>query len=299
MFKLRIALLIKEVLHIPNLTLFLRKRVKRLERLLFRKKITCEDIVHILKESGVKPGHPIIVHSAMSRLYNFQGSADDLIDCLIDYIGPEGTLCMPAFPKAKFDTSQVFDVKETKSAAGYLTEVFRKREGVVRSLNQLHSVCALGKDAHLIVGDHHHSRICFDYHSPFYIIGQLGGYIVDIGLPKYFIGTGCHVCEAFLYDKLEFFKRKFASSMEFTYKDYDGVTIKHTMLTKSKEPYIRSHSTKIIDDNFEKSRYRRTKISNIWINVFDMKYLYTRLYELALEGKTIYKTPKMTDFNDL
>lgn len=293
MNKLRIASIIRKITGIPNLTLYIRKKKKIIDRIIYRKKYSTEDIIRILKESGVQPGHPVIVHSAMSQLFNYNGTPDDLIDGLLEFLGPEGTLCMPAFPKDKYNTSKIFDVNETPSAAGYLTEVFRRREGVLRSMNQLHSVCALGKDAEKIVNDHHHSRICFDEHSPYYIIGQLNGYVVDIGLPEYYIGTGGHVCEALLFDKLEYFKNKFTESIEFTYKDKDGDIVKHVMLTKSAKPYIRSHSTKLIDTYFDKNKFHRVKLSNIWINIFDMKYLYTRLYELALEGKTIYKSPKM------
>ena len=92
---------------------------------------------------------------------------------------------------------------------------------------------------------------------------------------------------------MEYFKNKFTEPVEFTYRDYDGAIVKHIMLTKEAVPYIRYHSTRLIDKYFDKSKYRRTRLSNIWINVFDMKYLYTRLYDLALEGKTIYKTPRM------
>ena len=50
--------------------------------------------------------------------------------------------------------------------------------------------------------------------------------------------------------------------------------------------------------SFDKSKYHRTKLSNIWINVFEMKYLYNRLYELAIQGKTIYKSPKIDTGNN-
>lgn len=293
MNRVTIPYIVRKITGIPNLTLYIRKKKKKIDKLFYRKKYSTDDIIRILKESGVQSGHPVVVHSAMGQLYNFTDTADELIDGLLNYLGPDGTLCMPAFPKDKYNTSKIFDVKETPSAAGYLTEVFRRRKGVLRSMNQLHSVCAIGKDAEQIVKDHHNSRICFDEHSPYYIIGQLNGYVVDIGLPEYYIGTGAHVCEALLFDKLEYFRRKFTKSLEFTYKDKDGEIVKHVMLTKSAKPYIRSHSTKLIDTYFDKDKYHRVKLSNIWINTFDMKYLYTRLYELALEGKTIYKSPKI------
>ena len=201
---------------------------------------------------------------------------------------------MPAFPHDKRNPNIVFDVKNSKSAAGYLTEVFRKRRGVKRSLNQLHSVCALGKDADEIVGSHDKSIICFDKYSPFYKIAELNGYIVNLGLPQYYTGTGVHVCEALLYDKINFFKRKFCYKVTFTYRDANDNIIKHTMLTGSEVPYVRRRTTKIFDRYFSPVFYKRKKLSNIWITVYDMKYLINRLSELAYQGITIYRYPKFT-----
>lgn len=290
--RIKIVRCVKRLFDIKNFTLFCRKRKQRIEKLLYRKKYTSDDIINILKQSGVKPGHPVIVHSAYSNLYNYTGTADELIDKLIEYLGPDGTLCMPAFPYDKRNPNNVFDVVNSKSAAGYLTEVFRKRPGVVRSLNQLHSVCALGKDAEKIVGSHHKSKICFDDNSPFYIIGELDGYIVNLGMPKWYVGTGAHVCEALLYDKVDYFKNKFSRKVTFTYFDNNGNTIKHDMLTGSIKPYVRKKSTKLFDSYFDKSNYRRTRISNMWVTCYDMKYLISKLTELALQGKTIYRYPK-------
>jgi aminoglycoside 3-N-acetyltransferase len=282
---------IKKLLNIKNFTLYCRKQKQKIEKMIYRRKYTSDDIINILKLSGVTPGHPIIVHSAYSNLYNYVGTADELIDKLLEYIGPEGTLCMPAFPNDKRNPNNIFDAVNSKSAAGYLTEVFRMRPGVVRSLNQLHSVCALGKDAEKIVGDHHNSKICFDEKSPFYIIGELKGFVVNIGMPKWYVGTGEHVCEALLYDKLVFFKNKFCKKVVFTYKSKEGYVLKHEMLTGTRVPYVRSKSTKLFDDYFDKQKYNRVKISNLWITCYDMNYLISRLSELALKGITIYKSP--------
>lgn len=287
--RLKIVPVIKKIFGISDLTLTLRKKKQSIEKLFYHKKYTADDIINVLKNNGVKPGHPLMVHSAMGNLYNYEGTIDELIDKLIEFVGPKGTLCMPAYPKDKTNNNMVFDVRTTPSAAGILTETFRKRPGVKRSLNQLHSVCAIGKDADLITGDHHHSITCFDEHSPYYIIGQLGGYTTNIGLPKWFVGTGGHVCESLLFNKLDYFTKKFEIQKTFTYINWDGSEVKHTMNAESKQTYIRKKSTKIFDKYFDSTKFRRTKLSNIWIVSFEMKYLYERLTELAEEGITIYK----------
>lgn len=287
--RLRLVPAVKRLLGISDLTLYIRKRQQKIERLFYQKKFSADDIINCLKANGVKPGRPLIVHSAMGNLYNYTGTIDELIDKLIEFLGPDGTLCMPAYPKNKTDNSQIFDIENTPSAAGVLTEVFRKRPGVRRSLNQLHSVCALGKDADVITGDHHHSITCFDEHSPFYIIGQLGGYSCNIGLPKWFVGTGGHVCESLLFNKLECFTRKFEIQKTFTYRMSDGSVINHTMYAESSRKYVRRRSTAIFDKYFDSTKYHRTKLSNIWITTYEMRYLYERLADLAMQGITIFK----------
>lgn len=297
-FRLLITKRIKAIFHIRDLSLFLRKKVQHLSRLVYRQTFNSDDIIDVLRRSGVKPGRPLVIHSALGNLYNYTGSADELIDKLIDFLGPEGTLCMPAYPVDKFNTNLIFDINATPSAAGYLTEVFRKRDGVLRSLNQLHSVCAFGKDAARIVSEHHKSVTCFDVHSPYYIIGQLGGYSCSIGLPKWFIGTGCHVCESLLFNKIPFFTKKFEIPLEFTYRLEDGQLIKHTMYAKSLTNFIRYHNTHFVDKYFDNDKFSRFRLSNIWINSFDMRYLYERMTLLAMEGKTIYKYPKFKSITE-
>ena len=63
------------------------------------------------------------------------------------------------------------------------------------------------------------------------------------------------------------------------------------MLTKTKNPYVRNKNTYLFDKYFDKSKYRRIHLSNLWITAYDMKYLYNRLSELALKGIVIYKYP--------
>lgn len=284
--------LIKNVFHISNLTVFVRRKTQSLERFFYKKKYTADDIINILKQMGVKPGRPLVVHSSMHNFYNFNGTAEELIDKLLAYLGPEGTLCMPSYPDDKFNPDKVFDVRTDRSAAGYLSEVFRRKQGVIRSMNKLHSICAYGKDAELITSKHHLSKTCFDEYSPYYIIGQLGGYSLSLGMPRWYIGTGEHVCESLLFDELSFFHDKFYKPVTFTYMDLSGSIFYHTMFTTEKHHYTRMHSTKVIDKYFDKKMYCRVKLSNIWIVLFDMKYLYTRLMELARSGITIYTSPK-------
>lgn len=283
---------IKKMFGIHNLRLYVRKKRQQMERLFYHKKYTARELADELVRMGMKPGSVVIVHCAMNNFYNYRGSVDELIDELLRVLGPEGTLCMPAFPYDKNNPDKVFDVRSEKTAAGLLAETFRKRPGVKRSLNQLQSVCALGPKADYIVGEHHLSKISFDKYSPFYKIYELGGYAVSLGLARAYYSVCAHVPEALLYDEIGFFHDKFTMPVTFKYIDQDGNPFSHTMLTKGKTSYIVKYSWKFIVDNFDKSKYTNERFSNLWLNVYDVRALIDTLTRLGREGKTIYSYPK-------
>lgn len=291
-FKSFIGRGIKPLLGISNFAVHSRRKWQKIQQLFYRKTYTADDIIDCIKKAGVTPGKPIIIHSAMGAFYNYKGTANELIDKLIEFVGPQGTLCMPAYPFDKYNTNMVFDVRTSRSAAGYLTEVFRQYPNVKRSLNQLHSVCALGHDADYLTGEHHLSNICFDEHSPYQKIAELGGFTINLGMPKWYVGTAEHICEAKLYGKLPFFSEKFKIVKEFTYLDSNGETYRHRMHASTDLRYIRKKNTRIVDNYFDKNKYKRIRLSNIWITVYDVKYLSERLTELAKNGITIYANPK-------
>lgn len=291
LFRLKMVRLIKSIFNISDFTLFTRRLKRNVEKIVYHTTFTAQDVVKVMVNMGMKQGSVVMVHCAMNNFYNYRGSADELINEILHVLGPEGTLCMPAYPFDKRNPDKIFDVRSDKTAAGYLAETFRQYPGVKRSLNKLHSVCALGKDAEFLVSEHHLSKTCFDEKSPFYKLGLLEGLSFSLGLPHYFIGTIGHVCESLLTEKLLYFRNQFSKEIQYIYIDNEGRQIYHTMNTGSKVPYIRSRNTKLINTYFEKEKYGRVRLSNIWINMFDVKYTIHRLMELACDGKTIYTYP--------
>ena len=262
-----------------------------MEKLLYHKTYTAADIISVLADMGLRPGTAVVVHCAMNNFYNYRGTAIELIEAFLKYLGPEGTLCMPAYPFDKDKVEKVFDVRTDKTAAGYLAETFRNYPGVKRSLNKLHSVCAIGKYAEYLTNEHHLSKTCFDEKSPYYKLAVIGGKSISLGLPRYFVGTIEHVCESLLRDKIPYFHNKFSQELTFQYIDWNGNRLQHIMYTVSKVPYIRYKNTHLIDTYFDSSMYSHMRLSNIWINMYDARYTIDRLYELALLGETIYSYP--------
>mgnify|MGYP006936010390 CR=1 FL=1 len=110
---------------------------------------------------------------------------------------------------------------------------------------------------------------------------------------SYFIGTCVHIPESLLREEVSFFNDKFVKPVTFNYIDGNGNTFTHTMLTGTRQKYVRHRNTKLIDQNFDSSKYCRLRFSNLRITMFDVSYLVDTITSLALEkGKTIYSHPR-------
>jgi len=104
-------------------------------------------LVAELRDIGVCEGKDLLVHSSLRRIGPVVGGADGVIDGLLEVIGPEATLILPTISGCVTPAQPVFHVQATPSSVGVLTNVFRQREGVIRSLHPVHSAAALGPRA--------------------------------------------------------------------------------------------------------------------------------------------------------
>lgn len=112
---------------------------------------TKDDLLEQLNDMPIDETGTILVHSSMKSIGDVKGGADTVLDAFIEYM-EDGLLVFPTHTWATVsEENPVFDVKETASHIGILTELFRHRPGVVRSLHPTHSVAALGKNAEKFV----------------------------------------------------------------------------------------------------------------------------------------------------
>lgn len=281
---------IKRFIGIESMEAFKKKNKRKINKLIYKQKYTSDDLIKVMKDMGMTKGSSVFIHSSMTEFYNYNGTAEELIQKIISEIGEEGTLMMPAYPKVfdNFDKEVDFDVLKSPSGAGYLTEVFRKMDGVKRSINPLHSVCAYGKLADSFVSEHHKCRTTWDEYSPYYKMSQINTLVFAFGLP-YFLGTIIHCTESVLRTKYKYFSLFFNKEKEFRYRDQEGNIGKHKFLTHD---FARRRSKKkIILNYFDKSQFHKTKLSNLDIEMVDAKYTLDLYLELANRGITMYSIP--------
>lgn len=293
---------VKRMLGISDWSLFVKNTRKKIGKLIYKKKYTAKDVLQVMISMGLHPGDTICIHSSMKEFYNYQGTAEELISVILEYLGPEGTLSMPAYPPHFFSTSKTcltenyhgftdeikFDVKNTPTGAGYLAEVFRKMPGVKRSINLQHSVCAIGKWADYLISEHHLSRTAWDEKSPYYKMVLLNAKVFSFGLP-YFVSTVIHCTDSLLFGKYAFFDYFFGRSITYNYLDTNGKVGSQTMLVG--DSMKRRNKKKMVRRYFEEGEFLKRRISNLRIERVNAAYTHNRFMELAEQGIVMYSQP--------
>ncbi|MBV1776291.1 AAC(3) family N-acetyltransferase [Burkholderiaceae bacterium DAT-1] len=104
-----------------------------------------------LTSCGIQPGDTLMLHAdALAAMQIRTGTPSEKMDTLLDGVlaalGSTGTLIMPTFTYSA-TKGEVFDPELSPSTVGQLTELFRLRSGVKRSVHPIFSVAAYGAKA--------------------------------------------------------------------------------------------------------------------------------------------------------
>ncbi len=139
-------------------------------------------LIDDLKNLGINQGDVVMVHSSLRSVGLFENSAKIVTEALLNVIGTEGTLLMPALTYRNVtELHPVFDHKNTPSCVGALTEYFRCQPKVVRSLHPTHSVCAAGRLAVELTQNHQLDETPCGPNSPFRKLNDYNGKILFLG----------------------------------------------------------------------------------------------------------------------
>lgn len=163
---------------------------------------TSVTIVSGLRSIGVKPGDIILVHSRMSALGFVPGAARTIVESLINSVGPDGTVMMPAYSGSLSDpatwryppvpdewiepirrSTPPYDPARTPTEGlGAVAEYFRTYPGALRSGHPHSSFTALGARARELV-EEHSLQYRFGPGSPLGRLKALNGRVLMLGAP--------------------------------------------------------------------------------------------------------------------
>ncbi|MBO5008317.1 MAG: AAC(3) family N-acetyltransferase [Clostridia bacterium] len=205
---------------------------------------TKQDLINDLKKMGLKETDTVLVHSSYKSIagdVGVDGGADTIVDAFIEYFGEKGLVVFPTMSwkmgwmindkgeyRPPFDENldgfypygSDYDVKTTPSTdLGIIPEIFRKREGVVRSLSPTTSLAAYGKDAEEFCSGHEKCKTPYAIEGPWHRLYDRKAKIL-------FLGTTMS-CNTLMHAIEEWAKVPdlFAPFVwKFTVTDYDGNT---------------------------------------------------------------------------
>lgn len=165
-----------------------------------------EALALTMRGLGITRGDVVMLHSDAVAIAQYRGLGNEsgihlFVDTLESYLGPEGTLLMPAFTYS-LTKGQVYDVRNTASDVGMITEVFRRRPESVRTHDPIFSFAIAG--AHKEWYRLTESVACFGTDSVFDKLHRQNGWILWMGCA--FNTTFVHFVEkrigvSYRYDK--------------------------------------------------------------------------------------------------
>lgn len=292
-----IKMFIKRITGIPQgatigLESFVHYNRLRFGRLIYKRRYSASEIVDSMKKLGLKKGSVLMIHCSWDEFYNCDSSPKELIEAILSVIGPEGTLCMPAFPLRR--KGKPFDIRRSRTTAGLLAEIFRTYPGVKRSAHIRHSVCAIGPMSDYLLLEHHLGETCWDEKSPFFRLSKMDSSLFAIGLGKYWEGTIMHCVESVLRKEIAYYNDMFDNSKtEFEYVDYDG------NLKKYQNYEIKTNGIQTRRIGYLKNRRLVKKylcgeyqmVSNLQIAKFDIPHVVNTLISLGRKGEDAYIFP--------
>ena len=207
------------------------QRRKELENQKQNGGITKQKLIDDLIKIGIKKNDSVLVHSSLSKIGFVEGGPKTIVDALFDVVGPEGTLLFPTFPaigrnKTHLEEHPLFDIKNTPSQMGSVTEYFRKLDNVYRSFHPTDAVSAKGPLADYYTNSHFGQLTPYNKNSPFRKLCSKNGKILMLGTTLNGACTNLHTLE---------------DAVDFKYPVYDAKIFDVKMIdSEGKESFMKT-----------------------------------------------------------
>lgn len=162
--------------------------------------ISKEQLIQDIIDCGIQKGDSVLVHSSLSKIGYLKNGPKDIVDALLFVVGEKGNVLMPNSPNAEYQLNYIqkntlFDVQNSGSKLGAISEYFRLLPGAKRSAHPTEPVSCVGPDATFFTQTHFGEKTPYTRNSPFYKLVEQKGKILYIGVTLANAGTSLHLLE--------------------------------------------------------------------------------------------------------
>lgn len=250
------------------------------------------ELKECLTRMGIRHGDTLLVHSSFGPFSGLRGSPDEVVDALLKSIGPTGNLLMVsmAYLSSSYEylqTLKCFDVRKTISRMGLISESFRRRGGVLRSLHPTHPVLAFGPKAEWIVSGHENCLYPCGPGSPFEKLLKLNGKVLFYGANTNTF-TFYHYLEHIVKDELPF---PLYEDQPFRVQviDHQGHARNVTTYVYSREAIPRRRLNILFAELMRRKQWKKARLGNTPIVLIDVSHTLSSTLDLAKRGIYFYE----------
>jgi len=208
-------------------------------------------VTDALLSIGIRPGSVVLVHpdaivAAQFPAMPTEQRLDLLIEAMQAAVGGEGTLVVPTFSYS-FTKGEPFDIRNTPSAVGMVSERFRTRPGVRRTSDPIFSFASSGPLARELCAIP--VKECFGAESVFAALHRLNAHIVDLGCSMDRGGTFVHYIET-AYGVDYRYKKTFSGTIVSSSGEASECSVVYNVrdLTRKSEADLRRLQRRLADD---------------------------------------------------
>lgn len=257
--------------------------------------MTEEQIIQLLanqwNKSGVEHGDVLLVHFSIKQLllkikndYGVTISPKTIYNSLQKALGKNGTLILPLF-NFDFTKTNFFDIRNTPSKMGALTEIGRMNVLSVRTCHPIYSFSIMGRYSDEFKNMDNYSGYGSD--SPFAKIKELNGKIAVIGLTDQNSMTSYHFVEEQNLVNYRYFKE-----FDGNYIDWEGNNKQKTyaLYVRDIEKGVKTDVNRMMDYLWDNGFYKGEKYDE----GFGMRTI--KFSDFYNETEIVIKNGKALDF---
>ena len=254
-----------------------------------------DDLLKAFHHIGIVADDTVLVHSSLSQIGYVENGAKDVVEALLESVGKSGNVLMPNSPNAQYQLDYIqqldcFDVANSPSKLGSISEYFRKLPIAIRSAHPTEPVSCIGPDAAYFVGTHFGNLTPYNENSPFFKVAEKEGKILYLGVTLDNAGTSLHCIEDAIVDfKFPvYYPTEFVAKVKFE----DGTAGEMKTLVHNPEQSKKRKCDGLIPLLEERGVLVKVKIGNADSLLVDAKGMMNVLMdEYKTHGVTMY-TPK-------